>query len=119
MDKLWYRWTTWWNPYGDVIRVIVPRDDVERFISKYGKSESLHMLDRCATTDNDSTNKLVTCKGIVRREDSLLFVNTLSCHKCSEFDLDSKNRGNIHDFYFVGQGVGDRTIYTESGRHFI
>lgn len=117
-DKLWYRWTTWWNPYGDLVTWIGPCDDVDQFYRRLGDTEFLTRLNNSQVSVSPHAEGLVRCKGMVRREDSLLFMNTLSCHKCFEHEAELwPQRGYIRDVYFSGQGIGDRTMYDKLGRH--
>ena len=59
-NNLWYRYTTFINSGGDVSR--------------------WHEM------NNDGT--WMTCKGLVRREDGLVFRNSLSCNSCNQIDID-------------------------------
>lgn len=98
-NKLWYKWTTWWNPYGDVVVWIGPNPE-----------------------SNTNSDELYRCKGIVRREDSLIFQNTLDCHKCEPEMVERySHRGTVvNDVYLNGTDIfGHATYYATPrvGRH--
>jgi hypothetical protein len=93
-DSVWYKWTVWWNPRGDLVKWIGPPNPAD-----------------------GPTDKLLFCKAIVRREDGLIFDNTLVCYECSKDDEQAfKGKlGKKEGHYFRGTGIfGER--YNENGR---
>ena len=93
-EQVWYKWTTWWNSGGDLVSWIGP---------------SPHRPDT-----------LLRCKGIVRREDGLIFNSTLSCYECDEERAERiKHRGHINGVYFEGADTLGMMQYHRPGRHFV
>lgn len=91
-EKIRYTLSTWWNPRGDLVKWIGPPPG-----------------------DNNSDDNM-WCKAIVRREDSLIFTNTISCFEC-ETSVNYFNRsGRVVDgIYFKGEN--DCVHYDRNGRH--
>lgn len=89
-DVVWYKWTTWWNNRGDITRWV----------------------------DETDPENIKHCKGMVRREDALIFQNTLSCMEwCPNCDIpiSTKHRAVQDGFYLRGTDIFG-TRY-DKGRH--
>ena len=85
-DRLWYNWTTWRNSGGDLVKWISPPN-----------------LDGGYDVKNV---ELQFCSAVVRREDGLIFENTLSCRKCYPDEEERfKHRGVMYGHYFRGYGI--------------
>jgi hypothetical protein len=92
MENLWYRWTTWWNPYGDIVR----------------------WVERAQNGD------ILECKGLARREDGLLFEGT-RCYTCTPEEADKHYRNGTklahrRGHYLRGQTTDAWCRYGNAGR---
>ena len=75
---VWYKWTTYWNHGGDVVSWI----------------------------DATDPENLQRCRGLVRREDGLIFQNSKECRKCLDDEAErTKNRGFQVGYFFRGTGI--------------
>lgn len=78
-NSIWYKFSTWWNPGGDLLYWI----------------------------DITIPNQLRLCKALVRREDGLIFQHTKRCYECDE-EQSQRNIGKraIQVGYFLrGKGT--------------
>lgn len=92
LKQVWYSWTTFWNNGGD------------------------HSIWIDVT---DTSKAPQHCSALVRREDGLIFQNTLTCYESSvdEFTRTARRAVRSNDgYYLVGEDVFG-TLYDANGRH--
>lgn len=86
LNSIWYKYTTSINPYGDL------------------------------SMWNEQTNdKMIRCKGLVRREDGLVFRNTVECRPCLEQDS-LVTRAQRNGDFLEGQDIFGTKYSQENGR---
>jgi hypothetical protein len=83
----WYKWTVFRNPGGDLVKWI-----------------------------EDDGNKSLCCKGLVRREDGLVFQGSLQCYECTGDEEERyPHRGHRIGYYFRGSGIFGSLKYDDFG----